>query len=80
MTDSRGVLFVPYQDTLGLLSVEDAMRVCEDVYAMHARGSVVWSSPRSFKLDVAEAFNNHWHVKAALLKAIPTTGTRVYNY
>ena len=24
MTDSRGVLFVPYQDTLALLSVEDA--------------------------------------------------------
>ena len=51
MTDSRGVLFVPYQDTLALLSVEDALRICEDVYGMHARGSVVWSSPASFKLE-----------------------------
>src|SRR5262249_55275631 len=80
MTDSRGVLFVPYQDTLALLSVEDALRICEEVYGMHARGSVVWSSPASFKLDVAEGFNNHWHVKSALLKDIPTTGVRIYNY
>ena len=40
MTDKRGVLFVPYQDTLALLSVEDALRICEEVYGMHARGSV----------------------------------------
>ena len=80
MTDSKGVLFVPYQDTLGLLGVEDALRVCEEVYGMHARGSVVWSSPPSFKLDVAEGFHNHWHVKSALLKEIPTTGVRLYNY
>src|ERR1700757_2624780 len=73
MTNSRGVLFVPYQDTLPLLSVEDALRICEDVYGMHARGSVVWSSPASFKLDVADGFNNHWHVKSVLLKDIPTT-------
>ena len=38
MTSTGGVLFVPYQETLGLLGVEDALRVCEDVYAMHARG------------------------------------------
>src|SRR6516164_8992900 len=80
MTDSRGVLFVPYQDTLALLSVEDALRICEEVYGMHARGSVVLSSPASFKLDVAEGFNNHWHVKSAFLKDIPTTGVRLYNY
>ncbi len=42
MTDKRGILFVPYQDTLALLSVEDALRICEEVYGMHARGSVVW--------------------------------------
>jgi ornithine cyclodeaminase len=47
---------------------------------MHARGSVVLSSPASFKLDVAEGFNNHWHVKSVFLKDIPTTGVRVYNY
>src|SRR5258706_9186319 len=80
MTDTRGVLFVPYQNTLGLLGVEDALRVCEEVYAMHARGSVAWASPASFKLDVAEGFNNHWHVKAAFLTEVPTTGVRLYNY
>ncbi len=71
---------MPHQATIGLLSVEDAMRECEEVYRMHARGSVVWSNPQSFKLDVAEGFNNHWHVKSAFLKDIPTTGVRLYNY
>jgi ornithine cyclodeaminase/alanine dehydrogenase-like protein (mu-crystallin family) len=76
----NGVLFVPYGETLGLLSVEDALAVCEQVYLMHARGSVVLSNPASFKLDVAEDFNNHWHVKSVLLKDVPTTGVRLYNY
>jgi ornithine cyclodeaminase/alanine dehydrogenase-like protein (mu-crystallin family) len=80
LTDNPGVLFVPYKDTLGLLTVADALDVCEQVYMMHANGSVVWSNPHSFKLDVAEDFNNHWHVKAAFLKDIPATGTRIYNY
>ena len=74
------LLFVPYQDTLELLTVEDAMRISEEVYHMLARGTVMHSKPPSFKLDVAENFNNHWHVKAALLKEIPTTGVRFYNY
>jgi alanine dehydrogenase len=80
VTDKRGVLFVPYRDTLGLLSVADAMQVCEEVYLMHARGSVVLSNPPSFKLDVADGFHNHWHVKSVFLKEIPATGVRVYNY
>ena len=80
MSGKKDVLFVPYQQTLGLLSVEDAMRICEEVYQMHARGSVVWSNPHSFKLDVADGFNNHWHVKSAFLKDIPATGVRIYNY
>jgi Predicted ornithine cyclodeaminase, mu-crystallin homolog len=80
MSENEGVLFVPYKDTLGLLNVEDAMRLCEQVYAMHARGSVVLSNPPSFKLDVADGFNNHWHVKSVFLKDIPTTGVRIYNY
>jgi len=80
VADKRGVLFVPYKDTLDLLSVADAMAVCEEVYRMHARGTVAWSNPQSFKLDVAEGFHNHWHVKAAFLKDVPTTGVRIYNY
>lgn len=80
MTDRRGILFVPYRDTLELLSIADAMQVCEQVYGMHARGSVVLSSPPSFKLDVAEGFHNHWHVKSVFLKELPATGVRTYNY
>jgi len=77
---TRDILFVPYKATLDLLSVQEAMDVCEEVYRMHARDSVVWSNPPAFKMDVAEGFNNHWHVKAALLKDVPTTGVRLYNY
>jgi ornithine cyclodeaminase len=74
------LLFVSYQDSLDLLSVEDAMRICEEVYHMLARDTVAHSKPPSFKLDVAEDFHNHWHVKGALLRDIPTTGVRLYNY
>jgi alanine dehydrogenase len=80
MAEKNGVLFVPYKETLGLLSVADALKVCEDVYRMHARDSVVLSNPPSFKLDVADGFHNHWHVKSVFLKDIPATGVRVYNY
>jgi hypothetical protein len=34
------ILFVPYRDTLKLLSLDDAVRICEETYRMHARGSV----------------------------------------
>ena len=80
MTSKRDALFVSYHDTLDLLSVKDAMDVCEQVYLMHARNSVVLSNPPSFKLDVADGFHNHWHVKSVFLKDVPTTGVRVYNY
>jgi ornithine cyclodeaminase/alanine dehydrogenase-like protein (mu-crystallin family) len=76
----QGVLFVPYHDTLALLSVEEALAVCEQVYLMHARGSVVLSNPASFKLDVPDGFHNHWHVKSVFLKDVPATGVRLYNY
>jgi hypothetical protein len=66
MTEKRGVLFVSHQDTLALLDVEAALRVCEQVYLMHARGSVVLSTPPSFKLDIADGFHNHWHVNRQL--------------
>lgn len=80
MADPRGVLFVPYKDTLDLLGVAEAFEVCERIYRMHAEGRVVLASPPSFKLDVAEGFHNHWHVKGAFLKDIPATGVRLYNY
>lgn len=75
-----GVRFIPYRDTLALLGVEDAMRVCEDVYRMHAAGTVQWSEPLSWKLDAGAPYHNHWHVKGVLLKDIPVTGVRMYNY
>jgi len=80
MSTKRGVLFVPYKDTLDLLGVKEAFDVCERVYRMHADETVVLASPPSFKLDVAEDFHNHWHVKGVFLKDIPATGVRLYNY
>jgi alanine dehydrogenase len=80
LTNPEGVLFVSYAETLRLLSVADALAICEQVYLMHARDSVVLSNPASFKLDVADGFHNHWHVKSAFLKDIPATGVRLYNY
>ena len=76
----KGVRFIPYKETLRLLSVEEAMQICEDVYKMHAAGTVQWSEPSSWKLDADEPYYNHWHVKGVLLKEIPTTGVRMYNY
>ena len=76
----EGVLFVPYQDTIDLLTPADALRIAEDVYRMQAAGSIVTSSPPAFKLDIAEPYHNHWHVKCALLKDTPITGVRLYNY
>ncbi len=72
-------MFVSYDDCLKLLTVEETMRICEDVFRMHARGSVSPPIPPAFKLD-DEGFNNHWHVKGVLLKEIPVTGVRLYNY
>ncbi len=74
-----GVRFVPYKDTLDLLSVEEAMQICEDVYRMHAADTVQWSEPSSWKLDADEPYHNHWPVKGVLLKDIATTGVRIYN-
>ena len=76
----EGVLFVPYRDTLDLLTPQDALRIAEDVYRMQAAGSIVTSTPPAFKLDTAAPYHNHWHVKCALLKDIPATGVRLYNY
>jgi ornithine cyclodeaminase/alanine dehydrogenase-like protein (mu-crystallin family) len=73
------VLYVSHADALALLSVEQTMRICEDVFHMHARGSVFPPLMPSFKLDDDE-FHNHWHVKSVLLKDVPVTGVRLYNY
>lgn len=82
MTDSSypDLLFVPYRDTLDLLTPADAMRICEDVYRMHARDTVHFSKPPSFKLDTAAPFFNHWHVKGVLMEDPPVTGVRLYNH
>ncbi len=77
MTD--GLLFLSYEETLDLLSPAEAMAVCEDVYRMHADGSVRWTDPPAFRLD-DDRFHHHWHVKGALLSEIPVSGVRLYSY
>jgi len=72
-------LFVSHADCQKILTIEDTMRICEEVFRMHARGTVSPPIPPAFKLDDDE-FNNHWHVKGVLLKEIPITGVRLYNY
>lgn len=74
------VLFIDYATTTKLLSVPRAMQICEEVFAMHARGSVTWSVPPSQKLDVGEPFHNHWHVKTVILREEPVAGVRLYTY
>lgn len=74
------VLFIDYATTVKLLSVADAMAICEDVYRMHARRSVQWSVPPSQKLDTGAPFHNHWHVKTTLLADEPIAGVRLYSY
>ncbi|NND49671.1 MAG: hypothetical protein HKN60_05405, partial [Rhizobiales bacterium] len=80
MAQDEGVLFVPHADTVDLLTAAEALTIAEDVYRMQGEGSVMTSTPPSFKLDVSAPFHNHWHVKCALLKEIPITGVRMYNY
>ncbi|WP_405240765.1 ornithine cyclodeaminase family protein [Lentisalinibacter orientalis] len=79
MNSKGSFLFVPYTETLELFGAKDALEICEEVYRMHARGSVVFSDPPSFRMDTAE-FNNFWHVKGCLLSEIPVSGVRMYSY
>jgi alanine dehydrogenase len=76
----ESVLFIDYATTVKLLSVADAMAICEDVFRMHARKSVKWSAPPSQKLDVGAPFHNHWHVKTVILEDVPVAGVRLYTY
>ena len=32
MSDNEGVLFIPYSDTVDLLSAKEALKIAEDVY------------------------------------------------
>src|SRR5258705_460894 len=76
----ESVLFIDYATTVKLLSVTDAMAICEDVFRMHARSSVKWSAPPSQKLDVGAPFHNHLHVKTVILEDEPIAGVRLYSY
>ena len=80
MSAPDSVLFIDYATTVKLLSVPDAMAICEDVFRMHARNSVKWSVPPSQKLDVGAPFHNHWHVKTVILEDEPIAGVRLYSY
>ena len=72
----EGVRFVPYKETLDLLSVEQAMQVCEDVYRMHAAGSVQWSQPSSWKLTWG-ALSQSLACQRGDAQDIPVTGVRM---
>jgi ornithine cyclodeaminase/alanine dehydrogenase-like protein (mu-crystallin family) len=74
------VTFIDYATTVKLLSVSEAMNICQDVYEMHSRHSVIWSDPPSQKLNTPAPFHNHWHVKTAVLKEAPVAGVRLYSY
>ena len=76
----EGILFVSYRDTIELLGIDDVMRICEEVLLMHARDSVTWSRPPTMILEETASFHNHWHVKAILLKDIPVSAVRVFNF
>src|SRR5690606_33843672 len=78
--NQQGVLFVPYADTVELLSAKEALEIAEDIYRMQGEGSVMASTPPSLRIDAGAPLHNHWHVKCALLKEIPVTGVRLYNY
>ena len=80
MNAPASVLFIDYATTVKLLSVPDAMDICEAVFRMHARNSVKWSVPPSQKLDVGAPFHNHWHVKTVILEDEPIAGVRLYSY
>jgi ornithine cyclodeaminase len=77
---SDTVLFIDYATTVKLLTVPEAMAICEDVFRMHARNTVKWSVPPSQKLDVGAPFHNHWHVKTTILQDEPIAGVRLYSY
>ena len=80
MSEPDSVLFIDYATTVKLLTVPDAMAICEDVFRMHARNTVKWSVPPSQKLDVGAPFHNHWHVKTVILEDEPIAGVRLYSY
>ena len=66
-----GVLFVPYRETLALLSVEDALAVCEQVIS--CMRAAAWSVEpcQASSSTWADGFHNHWHVKSVLLEGCP---------
>src|SRR5258708_25889122 len=80
MNASDNVMFIDYATTVKVLSVPEAMAICEDVFRMHARNSVKWSVPPSQKLDVGAPLHNHWHVKTVILEDEPIAGVRLYSY
>src|SRR5436853_7254767 len=77
---AESVLFIDYATTVKLMTAAEAMKICEDIFRMHARNSVKLSVPPSQKLDVGAPFHNHWHVKTTILQDAPIAGVRLYSY
>jgi hypothetical protein len=47
-------LFISHADCLKILTIEETMRICEEVFQMHARGTVSPPIPPAFKQDNAD--------------------------
>jgi alanine dehydrogenase len=65
--------------TRRLLSVRDALRVTEDVFAMHARGEITMCEPPRFTIH-GRTQPIYSHVKGCVLESIPILGVRVVAY
>jgi alanine dehydrogenase len=74
-----GSLYVPLAHTRRLLSVRDALRVTEEVFAMHARGEITMCEPPRFTIH-GRTQPIYSHVKGCVLESIPIMGVRVVAY
>jgi len=72
-------LFISLEDTRKFISVKDVLEVAEDVFRMHARGTVTWCDPPRFTIH-GQQQNIYSHVKGCVLEEIPIMGVRVVAY
>lgn len=72
-------LFVSYDDTRRLISISDVLEVAEDVFRMHARGSVTGCDPPRFTIR-GKRQSIYSHVKGCVLEEVPIMGIRVVGY
>ncbi len=72
-------IYVPAEETRGLISVREVLDIVEDVFHMQARGEVTWSKPSRFTIH-GRSQPIYSHVKGCILESIPVMGVRVVGY